>query len=145
MKKRTYILTAIFFLSILHSCNCDEKQSKLNTESTNAEGIVLINGEKWKVNEEMTPHISEMIKAVSNYKGTSLENYRSLGQQLQGNTTSLISSCTMDGQSHNELHKWLMPFMKNVNTLVEASDVNEAKELFKKIDVSLNNYKQYFK
>ena len=55
----------------------------------------------------------------------------------------LINSCTMDGKSHDELHKWLAPHLELVEKL-GASDDAEAKELVSKLADSYKTYHEYF-
>jgi len=56
----------------------------------------------------------------------------------------LTPNCTMTGKSHDELHKWLLPYIDLVKGLSEAKDETEAARQLENIQISLNTYNQYF-
>ncbi len=115
--KTTIIILAGSIL--LFSCNnATKEQEKVKTETVSQEPehqhdenetIELNNGEKWKVDENMITHIRNMENDVSNFKGTTLTEYKTLSENLQKNVDLLTSNCTMKGKAHDELHKWLLP------------------------------------
>jgi hypothetical protein len=50
----------------------------------------------------------------------------------------------MDGRSHDELHKWLLPNLELVKDLEKSADQNEAKEIVMKLQKSNELYHKYF-
>lgn len=108
------------------------------------EAIVLDNGAKWKVNDEMMIHIRTMEKDVDAFAGSPQKDFNSLTGNLQKNIDLLTSSCTMKGKSHEELHKWLLPHIKVVTALSEAKDDAEKAKQFENIQTSLATFNQYF-
>lgn len=50
----------------------------------------------------------------------------------------------MKGKSHDELHKWLYPYMALVDELNDAENENEANQVFQKIKESFETFNQYF-
>ncbi len=152
MKSFTIILTAIsIFLS---SCgNTSSEISTKQTDTINEEGhthdkvtnaIELNNGEKWKVVPEMLLHIRNMENDVTTYKNTAQNDYKSLSLKLQSSIDLLTSNCTMEGKAHDELHKWLLPYIDLVNDLAESKDKNESAKYFKNIQISFTTFNQYF-
>jgi uncharacterized lipoprotein NlpE involved in copper resistance len=108
MKTITISLVALSF--ILFSCDnhSHENATETATQEEHQHGaesasIELNNGQKWKVNAEMIPYVQDAEKALNDYD---IENYAALATQLTEENQSLINSCTMDGKSHEELHKW---------------------------------------
>ena len=85
-------------------------------------GIELDNGQKWKVNPEMMPPIQASIQAIKAFEGQELNSYKELAKILGDNNQTLISSCTMTGKSHDELHKWLHPYIGMVDKLANAKN-----------------------
>lgn len=68
----------------------------------------------------------------------------SLAEKLQSNIELLTSNCTMEGQAHDELHKWLLPYIDMVNELSAAKDDTEASKQFVNIQISFTTFNQYF-
>ncbi|HRO76345.1 MAG TPA: hypothetical protein PLP27_09385 [Crocinitomicaceae bacterium] len=106
--------------------------------------IELDNGKKWKVNEEMTPFILGGKELVDTYVANKGTDYKKLANDLQAQNKQLISSCTMDGKSHDELHKWLHPHLDYVKNLSNATDSDEANHIIEHLQHSYEEYKLYF-
>jgi len=107
--------------------------------------IKLNNGEKWEVNAEMKPHIEQGGKILNDYLALSGSDYKKLAADLKAQNDQLVKSCTMKGESHDELHKWLHPHMNLVDKLAETSDPKEAEALIAQLEQSLKTYQNYFK
>ena len=72
------------------------------------------------------------------------KDYKSLSEKLQSNIDLLTSNCTMKGKAHDELHKWLLPYIDLVKELSEAKDETEASKQFQNIQTSFTAFNQYF-
>ena len=72
------------------------------------------------------------------------KDYKVLSEKLQASIDLLTSNCTMTGQAHDELHKWLLPYMDLVEELSEAINEAEALQQFEKIQTSFTTFNQYF-
>lgn len=107
------------------------------------EVIELNKGEKWKVNLEMMPFIQNGGKLVADFIQQKSSDYQTLAKKLKQENEQLISSCTMQGKSHDELHKWLHPHLELVESLSLASG-NEAKTIVFKLDKSYQKFSEYF-
>ena len=150
--KTTIIILAGSIL--LFSCNIATKeQEKAKTENVTQEPehqhdknetIELNKGERWKVDENMITHIRNMENDVSVFKGTTLTEYKTLSENLQKNVDLLTSNCTMKGKAHDELHKWLLPYIDLVQELSEAKDETKAAKQFEYIQTSFSTFNQYF-
>jgi 50S ribosomal subunit-associated GTPase HflX len=133
------------------SCNSGSKETEKNKETQTEtkvetehhhdhEAIVLNNGEKWKVDDNMMTHIRNMEKDVIAIADNSDKNYKELTSKLKTNLDLLTSNCTMKGQAHNELHKWLVPYIE----LVDALEKDQSEAQFKAIQDSFQTFNQYF-
>ena len=152
MKKITILIPVISLF--LFSCgNTSNEKSKEQTETVtheehqhNAEiqTIELNNGEKWKVDANMITHIRNMENDVISFAKVEQKDYKSLSEKLQSNIDLLTSNCTMKGKAHDELHKWLLPYIDLVKELSEAKDETEAEKQFQNIQTSFNTFNQYF-
>ena len=82
-----------------------------------SEAIELNNGEKWQVDANMLTHIRNMENDVVSFAKVEQKDYKSLSEKLQSNIDLLTSNCTMKGKAHDELHKWLLPYIDLVKEL----------------------------
>lgn len=161
MKKVLYI---VLFAGIISGCNSTQEEKKNETvtvpkdtvvtlveeehEQEDSDSIVLNNGAKWKVVGEMMAYIKTMESDIKQFTGSKkkkkIADYTKLGSKLQTSIDSLTSNCTMTGKGHDELHKWLLPFIDNVETLGKSTDVEEAKNVLNKLDSSYILVNTYF-
>lgn len=158
MKKFTWLAAAIF---LMVSCtSTDNNQAQESTEvvaeehhdhhehhehhDSDSEEIELNNGERWLVNEEMKPHLMEAETALAEFVEEGSQDFNQLVETLKTKNTALIKSCTMDGKSHDELHKWLHPHLELVDELEKAQDEQEATNLVQKLSESYELYHQHF-
>ena len=152
MKKKTILIPVISLF--LFSCgNSSNEKSKEQTETVtheehqhNAEiqNIELNNGEKWQVDANMITHIRNMENDVVSFAKVEQKDYKSLSEKLQSNIDLLTSNCTMKGKAHDELHKWLLPYIDLVKELSEAKNETEATKQFENIQISFTTFNQYF-
>lgn len=144
--KITSILLSTFFL---FSCNDKAKNESAETsqvtktevhEHSNDEAIQLNDGQKWKVDVDMIAHIRTMENDVTSFDKETPENYQLLADNLKKNLDLLTSNCTMKGQAHDELHKWLLPYIE----LVDDFSKDKSNENLAKIQESFTTFNQYF-
>lgn len=138
----------------LFACNSNSDNSSANNDTVpsteeqhqheHSEAIELNDGEKWKVVDHMLLHIRNMEKDVAACVEEEKTDYKKLAERLEGNIELLTSNCTMEGRAHDELHKWLVPYMDLVTDLSNAKDEKEAKEHFHAIQESFVTFNTYF-
>lgn len=127
-----------------------QKSSEQKQDTTHQEEpaesleLTLDNGQKWAVNPEMTPFISNGNVMVDEYLAKGKTDYKKLAKYLKQQDDSLISSCTMTGTSHEVLHVWLHPHLELVKELADAPNEEEAGKLVTQIQKSYTAYNQYF-
>lgn len=149
------ITLSLIVISLFHfSCgNTSKEKSKEETETVtheehqhNAEiqTIELNNGEKWNVDTNMITHIRNMENDIISFAKVEQKDYKSLSNKLQTNIDLLTSNCTMKGKAHDELHKWLLPYIDLVKELSEVKDETESEKQFQKIENSFKTFNQYF-
>ncbi|OJV29188.1 MAG: hypothetical protein BGO32_07800 [Bacteroidetes bacterium 37-13] len=137
-----------FFLLLLSiglftACNQTAKHEDHDHDNS-SEAITLINGEKWKINEEMKPNITEAEEVLNNYIKANGTDYKTLASELKDKNTALVKSCTMTGESHEELHKWLHPHIELIKELHDAENETEAQEVIAELQKSFSTLHQYF-
>ena len=152
MKKKIILIPAIALF--LFGCGnaSNEKSEDLSEIETHddhhhddeSEAIELNNGEKWQVNANMITHIRNMENDVVSYAKVEQKDYKVLSEKLQASIDLLTSNCTMKGKAHDELHKWLLPYIDLVKELSEAINEAEALQQFENIQTSFTTFNQYF-
>ena len=151
--KKIIILIPVISLFLFSCGNTSKEKPKEQTETVthkehhhNAEiqTIELNNGEKWKVDANMLTHIRNMENDVISFAKVEQKDYKSLSEKLQSNIDLLTSNCTMKGKAHDELHKWLLPYIDLVKELSEAKNETEATKQFENIQISFTTFNQYF-
>jgi len=128
------IIIVLFGIALITSCGSDHQK----------DGIRLNDGQKWKVNAEMTPHIDRGNEILDQFMANKGSDYHKLAEDLKTQNQQLIKSCTMKGQSHDELHKWLHPHMALIEKLQHAKNPGDAAEIVGDIKQSFTTYKNYF-
>lgn len=143
---KTLFITALSF--VLLSCSAPVNEGS-ETEQHNhvqeeAEALRLNGAEKWQVNEEMKPFILEAERLLGEFVEQESEDYAALAASLKAENEKLMRSCTMEGESHNQLHLWLYPNMKLVKSLSETEDLSIAKQTVINLQASYALFHQYF-
>lgn len=148
------ILSLAAFSIMLSSCsNSTNEKSNNQTEvaehndhhhDDENEAIELNNGEKWQVDDNMITHIRNMENDVVSFTQVEQKDYKSLSEKLQSNIDLLTSNCSMKGKAHDELHKWLLPYIDLVKQLSAAKNETEATKQFENIQISFKTFNQYF-
>ena len=145
MTKRTHqlrlIMTVVIGIVIHVGCNSGHSHDH---HSHAESGIVLNSGHKWQVNPEMKPHIEKAQRMLEDYENSGEGSYRQLAEDLQTQNEALIQSCTMKGDSHDQLHKWLHPHIQLVEELAAANNPEEAEEIVARIEDSFHLYHHFF-
>ncbi|NQU53856.1 MAG: hypothetical protein HQ522_15105 [Bacteroidetes bacterium] len=155
MKQATIIIASLFMSFFVLSCGDtskekpeDQQKETVNQEETDhhvkSEGFELNNGEKWLVNSEMKPFVAKGEKLINEYIANNNTEYKALAAQLKEQNSQLISSCTMDGKSHEVLHEWLHPHLEIVKELSSAETNEVANEIVVRLKTSYGMYHQYF-
>lgn len=124
---------------------CKEKnQESTSTEKSNESSeIELNNGEKWKAPASMVAYVDKMQRDLDSASTIEQRDYTALTTQLDADVNQLIGNCTMTGKSHDELHKWLLPYMEVVKDISSANQ-KQANEAFEKARISVKDFYQYF-
>ena len=143
---------------LVYSCNKSADKTTTTEASTEMEApmqdehqtsgesaaIRLDNNQKWMVNNEMKPFVMKGEQLVNSYVETKQTDYKMLAKQVKEQNEKLIKSCTMDGASHDELHKWLHPHLELTKKLESEKDAAMADATVKDLQKSYLQYHEYF-
>lgn len=117
----------------------EQKDNKEEHEET-AGKVQLDNGKKWKANAETITGISNMSSLVQNGIDGKMDAAK-LVDSLQVEFKTIFDKCTMTGESHNQLHNYLIPIKGQMEQLKAGS--NNA-ETLKEMQEYLLTFKNYF-
>jgi hypothetical protein len=113
-----------------------------------AEPIELDNGKKWKVDDHMLAWIRQIETDVYDFTADTqtqtLKMYHELASNISTNLDSLTSNCTMTGKAHDELHKWLLPFLDLSDHFSASETLKEADSIYHSISASFMEFNIYF-
>ncbi len=92
----------------------------------------------------MAVYIRNMEKAVNEFETLENKDYAVLAKTIDENITELTSKCTMEGQAHDELHKWLVPFIELSEKFDSATELVAQEKIYQKFKASFKTYNTYF-
>jgi hypothetical protein len=152
---KTLIISLITISILLLGCNNtsnvnikEQKESVINEEhhqGQEIDQIELNNGEKWKVDNNMLIYIHKMEKDIISFSDAAQKDYVLLSTKLKKNIDLVLFKCTMEGKAHEELHKWLVPFMELNEKLSKSKDIKESELLYSEIKISFEEFNKHFK
>lgn len=138
----------IFILALLLSVNCTKKQEVLaQTDETitfDMEPLELNMGQKWVVTFEMKPYLLESESLVDEFIINQSTDYKELVSQLRERKSDLVSNCNMQCRGHDELHKWLVPYIYLMEELADSEDPVRSKQIVSELKRAFEVYHQYF-
>lgn len=135
-------------ISMIYAMACQNPSvsdsSKSNQTQTDEKTLELNHGQKWQINPEMLPFIQAQENSLKNYIDSNDSNYIVLANTLHASNQKLIKSCTMSGESHDQLHLWLHPHIQLIDALKNVESKQFSDTIVKQIQLSLKTYNQYF-
>jgi hypothetical protein len=106
--------------------------------------LALNEGVKWVVHTNMMAHLRNMERAVQDFERSAQRDHTVLAGSIQDNLGKLVTNCTMEGQAHDELHKWLMPFLGLSAEYAKATAPGLQQQKFAEIKTALTVFNDYF-
>ena len=153
---KSIITGAVMVASIvLSACGNPENDSTTETTIDSTEvvttevepsphDLILVANKKWVIDEGMRISIDSIEMRMESFNGSTMGDYEALSVDLAHHTKSIISSCTMKGQAHDELHKWLLPFIDLRKELNGITALSEGEHIASELDNELNIFNTYF-
>jgi hypothetical protein len=92
----------------------------------------------------MIPHVTAAATVFNNYVDGSGTDFKTLAAKLREHDDQLIKSCTMQGESHDQLHAWLLPHIDLVADLAQVETEENAAKVIEKLKGSFASFDQHF-
>jgi hypothetical protein len=96
-----------------------------------AQGLQLNDGKKWVMDDHTRSMFATMVGRVEGWDAGG-EAAEELGGALENDLDALIQGCTMTGEAHTQLHRFLMDLIPAIEKLVAREgdqEVRRVKEL----------------
>ena len=125
-----------------HDHDTTKVESTEHDEHVGAEGgaVQLDNGQPWAANVETTDGVKSMLALVEGYNPASGEGTM-LKEELEAEFKEIFAKCTMTGESHEQLHNYLIPIHKMLDKLSPEPTPGELSEMRD----YLGTYGKYFR
>jgi len=155
MKILFYVLPMAFVLLVACNNHSEKEADHKDHESTETKkkatesnhqheeeqnNVLLDSGKKWKANPETITGINNMLALVQagiNNK----KDVTTLYEPLQFEFKTIFEKCTMKGESHNQLHNFLVPLKDDLENF-KKGNINT--ESLKEMQEYLQTFKNYF-
>lgn len=89
-------------------------------------------------------HLRNLETAVQDFDRTLGSDHAGLAAQIQEDLGRLVTNCTMEGKAHDELHKWLLPFLALSTDYAKATDPQVQQQKLQEIKKPLRVFHEYF-
>lgn len=152
MKKISFLMTFVFVLFAVVSCN----QSEQNTEdhdhdSTSAvvadNSLTLNNGAKWQMDTSTNSNVVSL-KTMTNMFAVDpfppINAYQVYGNDMSTGLNKMVKECKMTGDDHEALHHWMEPIIRQSNDMKNVSDTAMARQKFDSIKTRVDLFPEYF-
>ncbi len=106
--------------------------------------ISLNNGSKWEANSETTEGVNNMLQAINKVNPNTIQEFQELGAKLNDEKNYIVKKCTMKGASHDNLHVFLYPLIKKIDSLIEVTSETEGSKITTDIETHLEAYQRFF-
>ncbi len=99
---------------------------------------------KWTMPDAMMQHVRKLEMDVSTFESSGKDDHAELSARIDGHTRRLIASCTIEGEGHDALHDWLMPFLQLCRDYAAAPDAAARSARFEEIHDALTVFHERF-
>lgn len=124
----------LFLFSVTYSCH----------EHTGSKLPELNNGKPWIADDSTRMGFQKMDKQFHHANSDeSIEEYHKQADQITSIINEILSSCTMTGQGHEELHKYINLLLEDVHTM-KGNDIDLAKKAKSNLIEKISKYPLYF-
>lgn len=138
-------LTPAFFSYTYAEESIGHGHTDATTVTTLMDNLRLNNGVKWNMDQHTRIMSKKMESTFYDADHSSQAGLNSLGLKLKTQSEELITGCTMQGKSHDQLHIFLTDHLPTISALIEAEDYATAKVAAVQLKGQFETYKKYFK
>lgn len=119
------------------------EENKLDSDS-NSEELHLNGDQKWNVSPHMIAHLDSIENLILSNENLDNMTGQSLANAIDSQLKLVTQSCDMQGEAHEQLHLWLLPFWDLVDQLATSEGQENQVKLVNELITSMNSYHTYF-
>lgn len=159
-----YLIAVAILLSSLAGCGQNEqnnsqkqnseqpskvhqkKEAKQHKAEKDGKTLQLNDGQKWETDlstRKGMHNIDSLLTTYDQRQALNSTDYKRVGEQLKSEMQRIHQKCSMEGQSHEELHKFINKIHPHIQNLM-AGNILKAIQSFEKLNLLLEQYKEYF-
>lgn len=143
---KNLLMISLLFVGFI-SCtseNIEVNENKSTHVVEETETLILDNGKKWIVNSETHEGMTQIKVILDNMDPLTLDDYSSMVNSFNEQTSFIISNCSMTGEPHNQLHHVLHPILDAINDLENATTMQGCDEATTAIEANITDYFDHF-
>lgn len=144
MRSILFVLTAVFTTLAMPGYSAEEHSHAHQAHDTALPGLSLNNGERWQTDDHTRMLSQTMRKTFFAADHTTLEGLNTAGTLLGQQVQELIAGCTMTGEAHDQLHRFLNQHIPTINALKAATDYSVARDNAIQLKSQLETYQKHF-
>lgn len=128
-----------FFIILATSCDSHDQAAETGHDDhsdhskmhTSTLSLSLDGESKWQMDQHTREVFAQMAGRFDTLNPTvaPTDKLAAIGNDLRKDIEKLIAGCTMTGDAHNELHKFLAVYIPAVDALQKNSELDNAKEV----------------
>lgn len=135
----------IYFLVLAGACTfsaCEQEQG-FESEIYKDVSLTLDKGERWDVPNTMQVYMDSSLRLIAGLKEDT-ELTDEMSAQLIAYKDSFVSQCSMDGEAHDVLHAWLLPYIDILDMAKEAQSAVQKEEAVNELLKARELYLEFF-
>lgn len=137
MKYTTVLVIALGF--VLGACN-SEKEAETTPSIYDEIAIELNDGKKWDISDQMKSFMTKSIKVANKDNA----DHDKISEELNELKDEFISSCDMEGEGHDVLHSWLLPYLDLLEEYENAKSDSDKTDALEQIRLAHGVFNEYF-
>ena len=116
-----------------------EAQEQQEHDNADGSAVQLDNGKPWEANVETTEGVKSMQAIVAGFDPATGDG-EVFKEELTAEFKDIFAKCTMTGESHEQLHNYLIPLHK----MLEKLTTSPSQEQITEMSQYLGTYENYF-
>lgn len=144
---RLLIVCVVLIMTACSGGDASDNKSNSTGAQAGPDGmkpIELNDGKRWKADEEMIHRVADMQEMLEVQRAAEKIDQAAVARDLDRHISKFIESCTMTGQGHEELHKWLEAYMRLIVDLSNTDSEAKKKEIMGEMIEMLKIFGEYF-
>jgi len=127
--------------------NAGEHHDHDHNEAVASDSLSLDHGAKWTLDSTTLNNFNSLETTVDMFAVNPfppIESYQEFGTDVSDVMSKMLKECTMTGEGHDMLHRWLTPILTQSNDLKTVQDTVLGRKLADSIHTRVGQFTTYF-